>query len=95
MANDRNAFLKCKVLYVQVHAGHPQPYMEEESFATKRTLEKMGALMDENCGRQLGVTMSWQPSLHNLYKKGSVTDSHDLPVFLQLYNGHPWSRKTG
>ena len=31
----------------------------------------------------------------NLYKSKGHTDSHDVAVFLQLYNGHPWSRKTG
>lgn len=31
----------------------------------------------------------------NLYKSRGQVDSHDVAVFLQLYNGHPWSRKTG
>lgn len=61
------------------------------------TFEKMGALMDENAGRLLGMYDELTTFLTqiNLYKKGGVTDSHDLAVFLQLYNGHPWSRKTG
>lgn len=31
----------------------------------------------------------------NLYKSRGLSDSHDLALFLQLYNGHPWARKTG
>jgi len=31
----------------------------------------------------------------NLYKARGQADSHDVAVFLQLYNGLPWSRKTG
>ena len=61
------------------------------------SFEKMGAIMDENSGRLLGIYDELTTFLTqiNLYKKGGVADSHDLPVFLQLYNGHPWSRKTG
>ena len=31
----------------------------------------------------------------NLYKGRGLSDSHDLSLFLQLYNRHPWARKTG
>jgi len=61
------------------------------------TFEKMGALMDDNDGRLLGMYDEMTSFLTqiNLYKSRGHTDSHDVAVFLQLYNGHPWSRKTG
>lgn len=61
------------------------------------TFEKMGALMDENDGRLLGIYDDMTSFLTqiNLYKLRGHTDSHDVAVFLQLYNGLPWSRKTG
>ncbi len=31
----------------------------------------------------------------NLYRGKSLTMSHELGVFLQLYNGHSWTRTTG
>ena len=31
----------------------------------------------------------------NLFKGKGISDSHDLALFLQLYNGFGWSRKTG
>jgi len=61
------------------------------------TFEKMGALMNENDGRLLGIYDEMTSFLTqiNLYKSRGHTDSHDVAVFLQLYNGLPWSRKTG
>ena len=61
------------------------------------TFEKMGALMDENDGRLLGIYDEITTFLTqiNLYKSRGHTDPHNVAVFLRLYNGHPWSRKTG
>ena len=61
------------------------------------TFEKMGALMNDNGGRLLGIydEMTTFLTQINLYKSRGQVDSHDVAVFLQLYNGHPWSRKTG
>lgn len=60
------------------------------------TFEKMGALMNDNGGRLLGIydEMTTFLTQINLYKSRGQVDSHDVAVFLQLYNGHPWSRKT-
>lgn len=60
------------------------------------TFEKMGALMNDNGGRLLGIYDEITTFLTqiNLYKSRGQVDSHDVAVFLQLYNGHPWSRKT-
>ena len=61
------------------------------------TFEKMGALMSDNGGRLLGIydEMTTFLTQINLYRSRGLADSHDVAVFLQLYNGHPWSRKTG
>ena len=61
------------------------------------TFEKMGAMMAENHSKLLGLYDELSSFLTqiNLYKARGLSDSHDLALFLQLYNGHPWSRKTG
>ncbi len=61
------------------------------------TFEKMGAMMAENHSKLLGLydELSTFLTRINLYKARGLSDSHDLALFLQLYNGHPWTRKTG
>ena len=61
------------------------------------TFEKMGALMNENSGRLLGFYDELSAFLTqiNLYRGRGLSDSHELALFLQLFNGHPWRRDTG
>ena len=61
------------------------------------TFEKMGALMAENHSMLLGLydELSTFLTQINLYKSRGLSDSHDLALFLQLYNGHPRARRTG
>ena len=61
------------------------------------TFEKMGAMMAENYSKLLGLydELSTFLTQINLYKSRGLSDSHDLAVFLQLYNGHPWSQRMG
>lgn len=61
------------------------------------TFEKMGALMNNNSGRLLGFydEMSAFLTQINLYRGRGLSDTHELAVFLQLYNRHPWRRDTG
>ncbi len=61
------------------------------------SFEKMGALMHSNSARLLGFydEMSAFLSQINLYRGKGLSDSHELALFLQLYNGHPWRRDTG
>lgn len=68
------------------------PWLLEEA-----TFEKMGAMMAENHCKLLGLYDELSSFLTqiNLYKARGLSDSHDLALFLQLYNGHPWTRKTG
>ena len=61
------------------------------------TFEKMGALMAENGGRQLGMFDELSAFLIKikLYSSRGLTDSHELSLFLELYNANPWTRTTG
>lgn len=53
--------------------------------------------MQENSSRLLGIYDELSSFLTqiNLYKGRSLSDSHELALFLQLFNGHPWRRDTG
>ena len=61
------------------------------------TFKKMGALMAENGGRLLGMFDELSAFLTKikLYSSRGLTDSHELAVFLELYNANPWTRTTG
>ena len=61
------------------------------------TFEKMGAMISDNHCKLVGLYDELSSFLTqiNLYKGRGLSDSHDLSLFLQLYNGHPWARKTG
>ena len=74
-----------------VGSSDPTWILDDASF------EKMGALMHSNASRLLGLydELSAFLSQINLYKGRSLSDSHELALFLQLYNGHPWRRDTG
>ena len=53
--------------------------------------------MAENGGRQLGVFDELSAFLikTNLYSSHGLTGSHELSMFLELYNANPWTRTTG
>ena len=57
----------------------------------------MGDLMAANGGRLLGLydELSTFLTQLNLYKGKGLAFSHELALFLQLYNGHSWTRSTG
>ena len=61
------------------------------------TCEKMGDLMAANGGRLLGLYDELTTFLTqlNLYRGKGLALSHELAIFLQLYNGHSWKRATG
>lgn len=61
------------------------------------TFEKMGVLMAENGGRLLGLFDELSAFLTKikLYSSRGLTDSHELAMFLELYNSNPWTRTTG
>ena len=53
--------------------------------------------MSENGGRLLGMVDELSSVLTNikLYSRRSLTDSHELAVFLELYNSNPWTKSRG
>lgn len=59
--------------------------------------EKMGDLMSLYGGRLLGLydELSTFLTQLNLYRRKGLNLTHELALFLQLYNGHPWTRGTG
>ena len=61
------------------------------------SFEKMGALMKENSCHLIGFNDELSAFLTqiNLYRGRGLSDSHEMALFLQLYNGHPWRRDTG
>ena len=74
-----------------VHDDDPVWVVGDASF------EKMGALMSDNSSRLLGIYDELTTFLGqlNIYRGRRLTESHELSVFLQLFNGHPWRRDTG
>ena len=60
------------------------------------TFEKMGVIMAENDGRLLGLfdELSVFLTKIKLYSNRGLTDSHELAMFLELYNANPWTRTT-
>ena len=61
------------------------------------TFEKMGVMMHENNGRLLGLFDELSAFLTKirLYSTRGITNSHELAIFLELYNANPWTRITG
>ena len=61
------------------------------------SFEKMRALMYENSARLLGLYDELAAFLSQikLYRGGGLSESHELALFLQLFNGHHWRRDTG
>lgn len=61
------------------------------------TFEKMGVLMAENNGRLLAMYDELSAFLTKikLYGNRGLSDSHELAMFLELYNANPWTRTTG
>ena len=53
--------------------------------------------MSENGGRLLGMFDELSSCLTKikLYSSRGLTDSHELAMFLELYNSNPWTRSTG
>ena len=89
-----------KFLLGILRKARAQSGLDEQSpswLLEEATFEKMGALMAENHSNLLGLydELSSFLTQFNPYKGPGLSDSHDLALLLQLYNGHPWTRKTG
>ena len=68
----------------------PSCYLDDQSF------KKMGAIMNEN-HKLLGLydELAIFLSQINVFRGRGLADSHELSLFLQLYGGNSWVRKTG
>lgn len=63
-----------------------------------QSFEKMGDRMSQNHWKLLGLydeLPMFFSQINALRARGGVSDSHELSVFLQLYGGEHWMRKTG
>ena len=62
-----------------------------------QSFEKMGDMMDKNHWKLLGLydELPMFLSLVNIFKGRGLSDSHELAIFLQMYGGDPWIRRTG
>ena len=87
-------FLKKLVDTARVRCGlddsAPSWYLDDQSF------EKMGAIMNENHCKLLGLydELAMFLSQINVFRGRGLADSHELSLFLQLYGGNSWVRKT-
>ena len=70
--------------------SHPAWLLQDATF------EKMGVLMSENNGRLLGMYDELSAFLTKikLYGNRGLSDTHELAMFLELYNANPWTRTT-
>lgn len=57
------------------------------------TFEKMGELMSSNSLGLFHELSSFLTQI-NIFKSRGLSDSHELAMFLQLYNGHSWTHTT-
>ena len=60
-----------------------------------QSFEKMGSLMADNHGKLLGLYDELVLSQINVFRGRGLSDSHELALFLQLYGGNSWVRRTG
>ncbi len=90
-----------KTLHIPILLPHSHSIIHTDADSTwliqDATFEKMGALMAENEGRLLGLFDELSAFLTKirLYNSRGLTDSHELAMFLELYNANPWTRATG
>ena len=73
---------------VRQSAGIPS---DDPAWILDDTFEKMEALMCDNSSRILGFYDELSAFLTqiNLFHGRNLSDSHELALFLQLFNGHP------
>ena len=90
-------WLKQLVDDVRANVGSTDTASSASWFLNDQSMEKMGALMDENFSKQLGLydELSMFLSQMNVFRGKGVIDSHEAALFLQFYGGTAWVRKTG
>ena len=82
--------------YICIHNAHNILYYvgNSEWMLQDASFEKMGEMMAANGGRLLGMYDELSSFLGklNLFR-GKILDSHELAVFLELYNARPLVKK--
>ena len=68
----------------------PPWLLDDQSF------EKLGAMMSENNAKSPGLydELSMFLTQLNVFRARGLTESHELAVFLKLYGGDSWTRRT-
>ena len=74
-----------------IEATAPSWFLDDQSF------KKMGVLLEENHSKFIGLydELSMFLSQFNSFRGRGITESYELAVFLKLYGGEPWTRRTG
>ena len=90
----------CKFLKNLIKKAREEAGLTEEDTSwclDDQSFEKMGELMADNYGKSVGVydKLAMFLSQINVFRSRGLCDSHELAVFLQLYGGSSWTRKTG
>lgn len=87
----------CKYLKHLLEDARELAEGETSWFLDDQSFEKMGAIMEENNSKLIGMydELSMFLSQINVFRGKGVSDSHELSVFLQLYGATSWARKTG
>jgi len=90
----------CKYLKKLVDSARSTCGLDDSSpswFLDDQSFEKMGAIMSENHCKLFGLydELSMFLSQINVSRGRGLSDSHELALFLQLYGGNGWVRKTG
>ena len=90
----------CKYLRTLVKRASSQCGLDDSDcvwLLDDQSFEKMGESMYQNHSKLLGLydELSTFLTQINVCRGRGVTESHEVSVFLQLYGGDPWVRKTG
>lgn len=89
----------CKYLRNLVQQARSQCGQDKEAFwlLDDQSFEKLGELMEENHGKLLGLydELPMFLSQLNICRGRAVSDSQQVAIFLQLYGGDRWVRRTG
>ena len=90
----------CKVLKSIVEKARENTGLTDEDPSwclDDQSFEKMGAIMSDNHGKLVGLydELAMFLSQINVFRSRGLSDSHELALFLQLYGGSSWTRKTG
>ena len=91
-------FLYELVEKVRENAGPRRTDTEDTQWlAGESSIERLGFNMAENGGRLIGIydELSHFLTQMNILKNKGLTDTQELSTLLQMYNGFPWTRKTG